>query len=335
MRKLVEVIKIDEVIKHPNADSLDICKIGGWNVITRINEYKAGDIALYAQIDSWIPSIIAPFLSRDHEPRIYNDVPGERLKTIKLRGEVSQGLLLSPSLLSSEYNLGDDVSELLGIQKWEPVEIFGCEDQRSTFPSWARKTDQERIQSCYNDIKELLTNGLVDDWTVEEKLEGSSMSVGSFDNDPVICSRNMSLKLDCNSKYVETAKKYNIVEKLNTNIMISGELCGPGIQGNIYNLSRPSWFIFDIFDVDKQSLVSYELRKEIIESFDLNLHQTPVIKENFKIQDMTCQELLEMAKGKSLLNYKQDREGLVFKNNANPNISFKAINNDYLLKQKD
>ena len=335
MRKLVEVIKIDEVIKHPNADSLDICKIGGWNVITRINEYKAGDIALYAQIDSWIPSTIAPFLSRDHEPRIYNDVPGERLKTIKLRGEVSQGLLLSPSLLSTDYNLGDDVSDLLGIQKWEPIETFGCEEQRSTFPSWARKTDQERIQSCFNTIKELLANGLSDDWTVEEKLEGSSMSVGSFDNDPVICSRNMSLKLDCKSKYVETAKSYNIIEKLNSNIMISGELCGPGIQGNIYNLSRPSWFIFDILDADKQSIVSYETREEIIKSFDLKLHQTPVIKENFKIQDMTCQELLEMAKGKSLLNYKQDREGLVFKNNANPNISFKAINNDYLLKQKD
>ncbi len=88
------IARIDNVEKHPNADALDICTIGGWKVVTKLGVFNAGQLAVYFSIDSWIPHELAPFLSNGKEPREFESVKGERLRTIKLRGTCSQGLLL-------------------------------------------------------------------------------------------------------------------------------------------------------------------------------------------------------------------------------------------------
>jgi RNA ligase (TIGR02306 family) len=93
-RKMARIAKIDQVDVHPNADLLDICTVGGWKCVTQRNQFSVGDLVIYCTIDSWIPNTIAPFLSKDNEPREYNGVKGERLRTVKLRGTTSQGLLL-------------------------------------------------------------------------------------------------------------------------------------------------------------------------------------------------------------------------------------------------
>ena len=93
-RMMAWVATIDQVQNHPNADRLDLCRVGGWQVVTLRDEYKEGDRVIYISIDSWVPTEIAPFLSKGQEPRVYEGVKGERLRTIKLRGELSQGLIL-------------------------------------------------------------------------------------------------------------------------------------------------------------------------------------------------------------------------------------------------
>ena len=119
-RVMAWVAKVESVIKHPNADTLDICMVGGWKCVTRKDEFEPGELVVYISIDSWVPHELAPFLSRGKEPREFNGVKGERLRTIKLRNEISQGLILPVSVITQdgvngqEYPFieGSDVTEL-------------------------------------------------------------------------------------------------------------------------------------------------------------------------------------------------------------------------------
>lgn len=94
MRKMASIRKIDAIGPIEGADAIEVATLGGWKVVVKKNEFNVGDLAVYCEIDSWIPTEIAPFLSKGKEPREYNGVKGERLRTVKLRGTLSQGLLL-------------------------------------------------------------------------------------------------------------------------------------------------------------------------------------------------------------------------------------------------
>lgn len=162
-RMMAWITKIDKVVKHPDADSLDICTVGGWQCVTKLGEFKPGDPAVYISIDSWVPAWIAPFLSKGAEPSKYNDVPGERLRTAKLRGQLSQGLLIPVKNMANHFPMGHspqgstwkalaeaetDVTEVLGIQKWEaPIAAQLAGQVRGNFPTAVPKTDQERCLS--------------------------------------------------------------------------------------------------------------------------------------------------------------------------------------------
>ena len=160
-RKMASIRKIDDIRPIEGADAIECAVIGGWTVVVKKGEFQPGDLAVYCEIDSWIPTELAPFLSKGKEPREFNGVKGERLKTMKLRGQISQGLLLPlsvfPHSLGSFYTtdktVGEDVSHWLGIQKWEmavPAQLAG--QVRGNFPSAIPKTDQER---CQNLVKEI------------------------------------------------------------------------------------------------------------------------------------------------------------------------------------
>jgi len=176
-RKLASIRKIADIQPIPDADAIEVATIDGWKVVVKRGEFKVGDLAVYLEIDSWVPHDLAPFLSKGKEPRDYNGVKGERLRTIKLRGQVSQGLLLPLHTIwtkhvdfhkfpeantwdwQSDWNdeevIGLDVTAILGIQKWEapiPAQLQG--QAKGTFPtSLIPKTDQERIQNCFGSIQ--------------------------------------------------------------------------------------------------------------------------------------------------------------------------------------
>lgn len=159
--RMAWIVNIDNVEKHPNADALDICTVGGWKCVTKLGDFKKDDLAVYLRIDSWCPTTLAPFLSKGKEPREFNGVKGERLRTVKLRGELSQGLLLPVTIgiggfpfiksVSGEIvvvNEGDDVTEALGIQKWErPIPACLAGMVKGNWPSVVQKTDEERCLS--------------------------------------------------------------------------------------------------------------------------------------------------------------------------------------------
>ena len=234
MRKLATVRKIDNILPIAGADAIECAVVGGWKVVVKKGEYQVGDLGIYCEIDSWIPHALAPFLSKGKEPRVFEGIPGERLRTVKLRGQISQGLLL-PAVGTGE---GDDLTELLGIVKWEkpiPAQLAG--QAKGNFPAVIPKTDQERVQNLVKEIE--LAQG--DEFEETEKLEGSSMTCYLIGDEFGVCSRNLDLKETEGNSFWATARAEDIETKMRqlrvkstfTDFAVQGELIGPGIQGNI------------------------------------------------------------------------------------------------------
>lgn len=346
-RVLSYVVRIDKIEKHPNADSLDIATVGGWKTITKLGEYKPGDLAIYCEIDSWIPNTIAPFLTKaGKEPKEYNNVRGERLKTCKIRGILSQGLLLNPSILPKDIKVvfGLETDNILGIQKWEPpVSEFNPTfraNPNGKFPENIPKTDQERVQNFSFRLLEYVLNN--NHFELTEKMDGTSMTIYEGLSGASICSRNFSLKMDDpsfgKSYYGLWFKEAFLeVEELLTKyptIAFQGELCGPGIQKNKYKLNNYIWFIFDMFDMKKSEFLSPKERFQILEyleEFKFITH-VPIIDAEWK-QNLSMEEMVNLAIGESQMVNGMPREGLVFKSHEDPSISFKVINNNFLLKE--
>lgn len=186
-RKLATIQRVKALFPIPGADVIEACQINGWMVVVKKGEYNVGDLVIYCEIDSWIPNKIAPFLTKDgYPPKEFNGVQGERLKTIKLRKQISQGLILPisgfdayyPGAGSDLFNEGDDVTSFIGIQKWEmpekeiPGRQVGAQGTKR-FPAFIPKTDQERIQN----YGEMVLQALDEEFEATMKKDGSSMTV--------------------------------------------------------------------------------------------------------------------------------------------------------------
>ena len=101
-RVMARVVRIDSINPIEGADQIEVAQIGGWKVVVKKGEFQVNSLAVYAEVDSWIPHAIAPFLTKPGQfPKVYNDVEGQRLRTIKLRGQISQGLLLPLTILNN------------------------------------------------------------------------------------------------------------------------------------------------------------------------------------------------------------------------------------------
>jgi RNA ligase (TIGR02306 family) len=342
-RRLASIQRIEEIRPIEGADAIQHYRVLGWWVVDKKGAHNVGDLVVYLSIDSWAPHELAPFLSKGAAPREYNGVKGERLRSIRLRGALSQGLILPVSVIkidttwSLDESEGWDVTEILGIQKWEPPIPTQLQGQmKGNFPSWARKTDQERGQNIWPEIQKHIEAHTRFEVTI--KLDGSSASFGlSPEDEYVVCSRNLSLKPDQEGNaFVNAGRRYDLENKLKSlgrPLMISGELCGPGIQKNQENLKECRVFVFDIFDPFDGSYLSNKERQEIVTK--LGLEHVPVLHESITLAELGIQsldDLLKYAEGPSM-NPSRQREGVVFKS-VDGSFSFKAISNAWLLKNE-
>lgn len=351
MRKMASIRSIDNIEPITDADSIEVATVGGWKVVVKKGEFKTNDLVVYLEIDSWVPTSLAPFLSKGKEPKVFNGVEGERLRTVKLRGQISQGLLLPidcTTISDGEGNVisvseGDDVTEFLGIQKWErplPTQLQGR--AKGNFPSFIRKTDQER---CQNLQKNIFVDWKDLEWEISLKLDGSSLT-GYYNNGETgICSRNLELMdNDENSgnSFIQTFNSSGLkdaIKSIGRNVAVQGEMMGEKIQGNRENLTGTILFIFDVFDIDNQQYMTPQDRLEFINLLFKNGYTgdiAPILNSkttlhNIGISNIT--DLLSFADGESINN--PVREGVVFKCVTNGDISFKAISNKFLLKGGD
>lgn len=344
-RKLASIRRIAEVKSIPEADKICAYRVDGWWVVDSVGKYAVGDLVVYAEPDSWVPTELAPFLSKGKEPQVYKGISGERLRTIKLKKQISQGLLLPLTIelkgefahsFNPEY-CGDrslvegiDVTDMLGIVKWEPEPEFRSADAKGTFPSFIPKSDQERIQNIYRNVEELLKT---QSWEVTEKIDGQSHTTYLYNNEFGVCSRNLELKDSEGSTFWNTARKYDLEEKLRKygkNIMIQGEQCGPGIQGNSYKLDEYKLFVYDVFLIDEQRYLTADERMDFCNELELDHVPIEVFGwMNFAGHDLDS--MLKWADGVSdLTNGKTTREGLVFKMISKERVSFKVVSNYWL-----
>ena len=339
-RKMATIRKIDEIRPIEGADAIEAAVVGGWVVVIKKSEFKVGDLAVYLEIDSWVPNELAPFLSKGNEPRVYNGVRGERLRTVKLRGQVSQGLLLPLSVFphslgffyATDKTVGEDVSHWLGIQKWEapiPAQLAG--DVEGPFPTVIPKTDQERIQNLTEQLREWQGNTEFT-WEITEKLDGSSMTVFINGDAEGVCSRNWNLKETGGNTLWRVARRNDLLTKIrktNRNLALQGELIGEGIQGNAYKVTGQDFFVFDIYDIDRGDYMTPFERRVFCDTHGIK--HVPVLAKEMVIQEWVT-GLLTMADGQSVLNPKANREGLVFKSNVFDGPSWKVISNRWLIK---
>ena len=350
MRKLATIRTIKEVKLIPEADKICAYRIDDWWVVDSINKYQVGDVAIYLEIDSWVPYELAPFLSKGQEPREYNGVKGERLKSIKLRNQISQGLLLPTTILDEKGlwplagdPVGHDLTAQLGIQKWEPpipAQLQGT--MKGNFPHFIPKTDQERCQNLRKDIFETHKD---ETYEVTVKLDGSSTTIYVKDGEVGVCSRNIDLKETEGNSFWKAARDQNIIEPLlefcksrGIDYAIQGELIGEGIQGNPEKLKGQRFYLFDIYSITEgRYLEPFErwVVLEVLVKMGADIEHVPIVDQDVRVAQAydTIDDLLEFAEGPSL-NPQTKREGLVFKS-WESNFTFKAIANSYLLKHKD
>ena len=328
MRKLVTIQEIAEVLPIKNADRIETVRVLGWYVVVKKGEFEVGDKVVYAEVDSLFP---------DKEEFKFLEDRAFRVRTVRLRGQVSQGLCLPLSMLpEGEYEVGDEVTDLLGVVKYEPpIPAILRGKTKGGFPGFLEKTNETRVQL----LQDRLTKFKGARAVITEKLDGAS-STFYFNRDEFgVCSRNLDLLEDENNTYWQMAHKYDIeskLRKLGRNIALQGETIGAGIQKNKYGFedSERDLRLFNIYDIDKSEYGGFLEFTELAKQ--LGIPTVPVIDDNFVLID-NIDELVEMSKGRSELNNKIHREGVVIKgyeevNDMGERLSFKVINPDFLIK---
>lgn len=334
-RKLATIQRIAEIKDIPDADLIQAYRVGGWWIVSKKGEFAVNELVTYLEIDSFVPTELAPFLSKGKEPREYMGVQGERLRTVKLKRQVSQGLILPLSeyiLDNVELIEGHDVTEILGVIKWEAPGEFIPANAKGNFPSFIPKTDQQRVQNLSLEFSQWLTDGSV--WQKTEKIDGSSMTVFVNADNSGVCSRNLELLEDENNTYWKLTKKYNLIETLRStgrNLAFQGEIYGQGINGNLYSLDDHRFALYAIYDIDAQCYLPPDQAYNL--AINLGVPHVPHLG-NMCLGEFygTMQELIDDADGMSCVNTKAIREGYVYKN-LETGESFKAIGSSYLIKK--
>jgi len=324
-RQLVTIRTVSELRPIPDADAIETAIVDGWSCVVKKGTFAAGDPAVYFEIDSLLPLADSrfSFLNKSTTGREFH-----RLKTIKLRKQLSQGLLLPVAEFPELTPDCSDMAAALGITKWEPVvpaHLAGI--AKGLFPSFIRKTDEERIQN----MPWVLVDEADSLFEVTVKLDGSSMTVFHRNGEIGVCSRNLELLESAENTHWQVVKRLQLDEallQLKRNVAIQGELMGPGIQGNREGLKEHGFFIFNVFDIDKREYMPVDERQAFVD--ELKVQVCPTLGVHRLGEFQTMQDILAFADGPSLHN--KMREGLVFKR-LDGALSFKVISNQFLLAE--
>lgn len=340
MRKLASIQVVNEIRPIENADAIECVVILGWTVVAKKGEFKVGDKCVFFEIDSILPNEEKySFLDYKEE---YN---GYRLKTVRLRGQLSQGLALPINIfdIPEDIEVGTDLTEQLKIRKYEPPvpEETGA---KSSSRVWEiPKTDEERYQSNPALVEALKGKK----YYASVKLDGTSTTIilnFNEDNEPEVnvCGRNTCYIESANNKYWAVTMKYSMKEKIldyynktGKRLAFQGELIGPKIQGNKMGLTENDLYIFNVWMADgKQPFEKCDLDTslKIVKDFGLNFVPIELTGEFVYTSD-ELQDLTKIKYNKYFSNAKpsQNIEGLVFRS-IDMKVSFKVVSNEFLLR---
>lgn len=361
MRRLAVIKRIALVEPIPNADRLEKYTIDGWEIVDAKDRFKAGDLVVYFEIDSLIPVRFEELKQYCSVKSIMEDgkkFEGYRIKTIKLRGQVSQGLIMSTDVVEKKYRKeGTDVSDIIGVKKYEVMQIveepsklellarkykflrfvlnkFFRPKAKGGFPAFIHKTDEERIQNMPKICERTDIT-----FHVTEKLDGCSATFYVKDTKKFWnrytfgqCSRNQHTTM---REFTHVAHAYGLkkmltalVKETGANfVAIQGEILAPRIQKNKYGVKEPDFYLFNLNIGGKEQDTVEQVK--VCERF--NLKHVPVLDIDFVMKPI--HDMIKYSTAKSTL-LPIDREGVVIRNYTE-NISFKVINPNFLIKHDE
>ena len=347
MRKLASIQRIWKIESIEGADKIELAFVLGWQCVVNKGQFKPMDLAVYFEIDSFLP-VRPEFEFMRNSSYRKTDIMGEgfRLRTMKFRGQLSQGLLLPIDQFSEipeTVELGTDVTEILKVRKWE------IEEKATTggtvmggLPIDVPHTDETRIQA----EPELINDFAGLEYYISTKMDGSSHSVSLDEDGFHVTGHNYEYKDDGKSAFYELVKRDDIERKLRKYyeenrlhlLTIQGEFCAPGIQKNRLKLVRPEWYVFTIRVDGKR--VSLKKMWEICDKICLQMVPIEEVGRNLPSRYPTVEALLERADGEYPKGGK--KEGIVirptepvFSERISGELSMKVVNNKYLLKNEE
>jgi RNA ligase (TIGR02306 family) len=338
-------IEIIETIRnHPNADRLDIATVRrlNYNFIVQRDLYSVGDKVIYIPIDSVVPDEILAKMGLDGK------LKNNRVRTIKLRGLVSQGLVSHVrdfEELNSDMEEGLEVQEILGIIKHEEPPELIKNGNLHHLPAFVGRYELANAQHYPEIIDNIIDSGVY----VTEKLEGSNWwaSLDSDNEKYMVGQRNFEIIMEegATHTWISTAEKINAKQKLRQiadlykarNVTLRGEMLGHKIQGNIYKLDEHKIYIFDI-EIDGIPLNAEDFLKICSE---LYIETVPLIYIGSKFKEFIGDKtVLEFSDGFSEINEGVLREGIVIKPLVEQysykvgRLAAKVKSTEYLAKEK-
>jgi RNA ligase (TIGR02306 family) len=350
MRKLASIQTVSAVEPIPGADAIEKVRVLGWWVVVKKGEHNRGAKVVYCEIDSLLPERAEfDFLRASSFKRAQTDATGAtvlpagfRIKTVRLRGQVSQGICFPLAILppGAPTDEGADVTDLLGVVKWEPPIPVGMGGKvKGPFPGFLPKTDEIRIQV----LEPVLKRHRGKTFYVAEKLDGTSFTAFVRQGQFGLCSRNLWMdEADESNILVRLAIGLNLEEKLKKageqfgfDLAIQAEVIGPGIQKNKYGLKTVTLRVFNVVNVESYRLLDYDAMLAVLG--ELGLEAVPQL--GTLVLNHTVDELVAYSEGASVLNRGMQREGVVLRplveeydEDVGGRLSFKVINPKFLLK---
>lgn len=354
MRKLATIRKILDIQPIKKADAIELARVDGWMSVVKKGLYKVGDLAIYVEVDSFVPHELQPELSKGKEVKVFNGVEGQPLRTVRLRGQLSQGLLFPLDTLwthpipiaNSEFDwksnwteddvLKMDVTAAMGIQLWEPPIPEELQGEVKPFPTLVPKTEVGRIQNLVDELQEWQEDGSM--WYPSEKIDGTSMTVYVHNEHLGVCGRSWEFLSSVDNLYTRTAKNLGLYGEesklinMGRNLALQGEMVGTGVKGGIkYGLTNTEFLLFRVYDIDNGKFLH---ETDVVElAMKLGIKTVPFFTP-VTLKGKSAEQLLTQATAVSAISNitgrEVMREGLVFSNYYSGD-SFKVISNEYLL----
>lgn len=349
------------VIPHSNADALELAEVFGYQSIIKKGQFQSGDLAIYIPESAVLPEALIKHIGLEGKLAGSNK---DRVKAVKLRGTLSQGITISPEGLETIYGSptpafeeGEDWTEYLQITKYVPpipMNMAG-ELERVDSPYFKSYTDIENIKRFPNVIQE------GEDVYATEKLHGSC-SIYSlikidgeykfFVTSKGICQRNQcAIKESDGNVYWRAAKLYELEQKMRSYLIDSDLFLVPteeltffgevlGVQDLKYGCTGGN-VGFRLFDIrNNGKYMDYDSMMNVANGFDIPvvpvLYRGNSIAEALKHTDGTT--LVLDGDGKEI---KHIREGIVIAPTVERydaelgRVILKSISGDYLTRKGD
>jgi RNA ligase (TIGR02306 family) len=316
--KLVTFEYIAELLPIEGADKIELARIQGWQSVVKKGEYKVGDKVIFIPIDT----VLVP---ADWNQFLWDKIVPEkliRIKTAKLRGVISQGVIFPVTIAPPEINV-DELAKALGISKYEkPIPAHLAGQVAGEFPTHlVSKTDEDNLKSNIEALEELKQADFVE---ATLKIDGTSATyIKELDFSVRVCSRNLELKDTESNVHWQMARKYNIFENLQPGYAIQGEIAGPGIQGNPAGLTEVTFFIFNVINLHYRKPIGRSSWFNALTLTDDQTVKVPLVRlfDVHEFATMTIDDLQEWV-NRITYNNNKPAEGVVFRGYKEGNVMY-------------